>query len=444
MIRERNRFRIGVVAVAATAMLLSARSALAADASVQISGADTAWLLTSAALVLMMTIPGLALFYGGMVRRKNVLSTLMQSFILAALVSIEWVLWGYSIAFAPGHALCGTLAWAGLRDVSAHAPYPAYSATVPHQAYMIYQCMFAVITPALITGAIAERISFRGFLVFSLLWTTFIYDPLAHWVWGAGGWIHEIGALDFAGGTVVHISSGVAALACVLMLGERRGYPREPMVPHNLPLTVAGAGLLWVGWFGFNAGSALAASGLAVSAFVATHLGAAAATLAWVGAEWIVVGKPTVLGAASGAVAGLVAITPASGFVAPMPALVIGAVAGVLCFGAVRIKWRLGYDDALDVVGVHGVGGIWGALATGLFASAIVNPAGADGLFHGNPRQLGIQAIAVAASITFSFVGSAVLLKVTDALVGLRVGEDSERVGLDLSEHEENAYALEV
>jgi ammonium transporter, Amt family len=444
MNRTRNPIRMIAGAGAIAAMPLLAGTALAADTPAQVSGADTAWLLTSAALVLMMTIPGLALFYGGMVRRKNVLSTLMQSFILAALVSIEWVLWGYSIAFAPGHPLCGALTWAGLAGVSASAPYAGYSATVPHQAYMIYQCMFAVITPALITGAIAERMSFRGFLVFSLLWATFIYDPLAHWVWGVGGWIHDLGALDFAGGTVVHISSGVAALACVLMLGERRGYPREPMPPHNLPLTVAGAGLLWVGWFGFNAGSALAANGLAVSAFVATHLGAAAATLGWVGAEWVAVGKPTVLGAASGAVAGLVAITPASGFVAPLPAIVIGAGAGVLCFSAVRMKSRLGYDDALDVVGVHGVGGIWGALATGLFASTMVNPAGANGLFYGNPRQIGIQAIAVVASIAFSFIGSSVLLKVTDALVGLRVSEDSERMGLDLSEHEENAYVLEA
>ncbi len=445
MNRTRNLMRM-ITGGGALAMIswCAAPAALAADAPAQISGADTAWLLTSAALVLMMTIPGLALFYGGLVRRKNVLSTLMQSFILAALISVEWVLWGYSMAFAPGNPLCGALTWLGLSGVSASAPYAGYSATVPHQAYMVYQCMFAVITPALVTGAIAERMSFRGFLVFSLLWATFIYDPLAHWVWGVGGWIHDLGALDFAGGTVVHISSGVAALASVLMLGRRRGYPREPMPPHNLPLTVAGAGLLWVGWFGFNAGSALAANGLAVSAFVATHLGAAAATLGWVGAEWILVGKPTVLGAASGAVAGLVAITPASGYVAPLPAIVIGAGAGVLCFLAVRMKPRFGYDDALDVVGVHGVGGTFGALATGLFASTLVNPAGANGLFYGNPRQLVIQAIAVVASIAFSFIGSTILLKVTDALVGIRVSEDSESMGLDLSEHEENAYVLEA
>jgi ammonium transporter, Amt family len=368
----------------------------------------------------------------------------MQSFILVAIVSIQWVLFGYSLAFSPGSAFIGALSWAGLNGVSASQPYAAYSATVPHQAYMIYQCMFAVITPALITGAIAERMSFKGFLIFSVMWVTLIYDPLAHWVWGVGGWIHEMGALDFAGGTVVHISSGVAALAAALMVGPRRGYRHEPMPPHNLTMTVTGAGLLWVGWFGFNAGSSLAADGLAVSAFVATHLGASAATLTWVAAEWWIGGKPTVLGAASGAVAGLVAITPASGYVGPGAAIVIGGVAGALCYSAVRMKSRFGYDDALDVVGVHAVGGIWGALATGLFASVLVNAAGANGLFYGNPRQLFIQAIAVVATMAFSFVGSAILLRVTDALVGLRVMDESEQVGLDLSEHEEAAYAFEA
>jgi Amt family ammonium transporter len=286
--------------------------------------------------------------------------------------------------------------------------------------------------------------SFKGFLVFSILWTTLIYDPLAHWVWGVGGWIHNLGALDFAGGTVVHISSGAAALAGALLVGKRRGYLREPMPPHNLTLTITGAGLLWVGWFGFNAGSALAADGLAVSTFVATHLGAAAATLAWVGAEWYVAGKPTTLGAASGAVAGLVAITPASGFVGPISALLIGGAAGVVCFSAVRMKTRLGYDDALDVVGVHMIGGILGALLTGLFASVAINSAGANGLFFGNPHQLLVQTIAVAASVAFSFVGSAILLKLTDALVGIRVADEAEQTGLDLSEHEENAYVLEA
>jgi Amt family ammonium transporter len=432
------------LAAAILVVIAGASSAHAASPGApKIDGADTAWVLLSAVLVLMMTIPGLALFYGGMVRRKNVLSTLMQSFFLAALVSIQWVLFGYSIAFAPGSAFAGALSWAGLAGVSATQPYAAYSATVPHQAFMIYQCMFAIITPALITGAIAERMSFKGFVIFSLLWTTLIYDPLAHWVWGSDGWIHAMGALDFAGGTVVHISSGAAALAGAILVGKRRGYMKEHMAPHNLTLTITGAGLLWAGWFGFNAGSSLAANGLAVSAFVATHLGAAAATLSWVAVEWIVAGKPTTLGAASGAVAGLVAITPASGYVGPVPAIIIGLVAGGLCFGAVRMKPLFGYDDALDVVGVHMVGGIWGALATGIFASLAINAAGGNGLLHGNPHQLIVQAVAVVASIAFSFVGSMVLLKLTEAMVGIRVGDEGQYMGLDLTEHEENAYAFE-
>jgi len=433
-----------ISAVAAIAALMATQAAAwAADDASKVNSGDTAWVLASSALVLLMTAPGLALFYAGMVRRKNALATLMQSFFLTALISVQWALWGYSIAFAPGNALIGGLQWIGLVGVSASAPYPDYAATIPHQAFMVFQCMFAVITPALITGAFAERMSFNGFVVFSLLWATFIYDPLAHWVWGVGGWIHNLGALDFAGGTVVHISSGVSALAAVLVIGKRRGYPREPMVPHNLTLTIIGAGLLWFGWFGFNSGSALAANGIAVSAFVATNLGAAAATLTWLIAEWMKLGKPTTLGAASGAVAGLVAITPGSGFVGPMGAILIGGAAGFICFAAVRMKRKFGYDDALDVVGVHGVGGIWGALATGLFASVAVNSAGADGLFYGNPKQFVIQLIAVAASIGFAFVGSLVLLKITDALVGLRVDEESEVEGLDLSQHEESAYALE-
>jgi Amt family ammonium transporter len=432
-----------IVALSGFVLLIHATPSLAAD-DAKISAGDTAWVLTSSALVLLMTAPGLALFYAGMVRRKNVLATLMQSFFMVAIVSVQWALFGYSLAFSPYSWFIGGLSWIGLNGVSASQAYPAYAATIPHQAYMIFQCMFAVITPALITGAFAERISFRGFLVFSLLWTTLIYDPLAHWVWGIDGWIHQMGALDFAGGTVVHISSGISALAAVLIIGRRRGYPREPMIPHNLTLTITGAGLLWFGWFGFNAGSALAANGLAVSAFVATHLGACAATISWVVAEWWKTGKPTVLGAVSGAVAGLVAITPASGYVGPGGAIVIGAVAGVVCYLAVRMKSRFGYDDALDVVGVHGVGGIWGALATGLFASVAVNSGGANGLFYGNPRQLLIQAIAVGASIMFAFVGSLILLKVTDALVGLRVDAESEAMGLDISEHDENGYALEA
>ncbi|HYB89475.1 MAG TPA: ammonium transporter [Candidatus Binataceae bacterium] len=434
------------LAIAAGGALASAAPAFAEiPAAPKISGADTAWVLTSSALVLMMTAPGLALFYGGMVRRKNVLSTLMHSFIMAAMVSVQWILIGYSIAFSPTHGgLTGGFGWFGLSGVSASEPYAAYSATIPHQAYMVFQCMFAVITPALITGAFAERITFRGFLLFSLLWTTLIYDPIAHWVWGDGGWIHNLGALDFAGGTVVHISSGVSALAAAIVIGKRLGYPREPMPPHNLTLTLAGAGLLWAGWFGFNAGSALGANGLAVSAFVATHIGASAAALTWVLAEWWKAGKPTVLGAASGAVAGLVAITPASGFVGPLAALAIGGVAGVLCYFAVRLKALFGYDDALDVVGVHGAGGTWGAIATGIFASVAVNSAGADGLLYGHPGQVVVQVIAVGATIAFAFVGSLVLLKIVDATVGLRVTDGDETAGLDLSEHEEAAYAFEA
>jgi len=399
--------------------------------------------LTSSALVLMMTAPGLALFYGGMVRRKNALATLMQSFILMALISVQWVLIGYSLAFGPDlGGLVGSLRWVGLSGVGLE-PNADYAATIPHQAFMVFQLMFAIITPALITGAFAERMRFSGFLLFILLWATLIYDPLAHWVWGVGGWLRNLGALDFAGGTVVHISSGVSALAAAIVIGRRKGYGREPMPPHNLPFTVVGAAMLWVGWFGFNAGSALTAGGLATSAFVVTNTAAAAATLGWMVAEWMLRGKPTVLGAASGAVAGLVAITPASGFVGPVPSILIGIGAGVFCFAACNLKARFGYDDSLDVVGVHGIGGTWGALATGLFASKAINDAGANGLFYGNPSQLGVQAVAVVATWIFAFVGSVVLLKVVDALVGLRVTEEEEFLGLDVSQHSETAYSFE-
>ncbi|MBI4380016.1 MAG: ammonium transporter [candidate division NC10 bacterium] len=417
-------------------------AAPAAPAPPKIDSGDTAWMLTSSALVLLMTAPGLALFYGGLVRRKNALGTIMHSFIILALITVQWALWGYSLAFGPDKGgIIGSLAWVGLRGVGLD-PNPDYGATIPHQAFMVYQMMFAVITPALITGAFAERMKFSSFLVFTLLWATFIYDPLAHWVWAIGGWMRKMGALDFAGGTVVHISSGVSALAAAILIGRRRGYPQEPMPPHNLTMTVTGASLLWFGWFGFNAGSAIAANKLATNAFVVTHLATAAAALAWMLAEWSSRGKPTVLGAASGAVAGLVAITPASGFVGPMPAIAIGAGAGVFCYSACILKTRLGYDDSLDVVGVHGVGGTWGALATGLFASKAINPDGADGLFFGNPGQLGIQAIAVLATWVFAFAGTIILLKIVDAIMGLRVSQDEEQVGIDLSQHDENAYAL--
>jgi ammonium transporter, Amt family len=402
---------------------------------------DTAWLLVSAALVMIMT-PGLALFYGGMVRRKNILGTIMQSFIIIGLISVEWILVGYSFAFGPDHGgIIGDLSWFALSGVGL-TPFKDYAATVPHQAFMIYQMMFAVITPALITGAFAERFKFSTFLVFTLLWALLVYNPVAHWVWGIGGWIRNLGALDFAGGTVVHITSGVSALAAALVVGKRKGFGVDNMAPHNLPMTVLGAAILWFGWFGFNAGSALAAGDLSTSAFVATHTAAAMATLSWVFTEWIHRGKPTVLGAASGCVAGLVAITPASGFVQPMAALVIGLLAGAFCYGAVMMKGRLGYDDSLDVVGVHCVGGTLGALATGLFATTAVNAAGANGLFFGNPRLLAIQALAVVVSLVYSFGVSFLLLKVLDKTMGLRVEKEDEVMGLDLSMHGEAGYNL--
>jgi len=407
----------------------------------KIDKGDNAWMLTSSALVLMMTIPGLFLFYGGLVRGKNALGTIMHSFIIVALISIQWVLWGYTLAFGPDQGgIIGSLAWFGLNGVGAD-PNPDYAATIPHQTFMVYQMMFAIITPALITGAIAERAKFGTFVVFMLLWATFIYDPLAHWVWGVKGWIREMGALDFAGGTVVHISSGISALVACCMFGKRIGYPHEPMPPHNLPFSVIGASLLWVGWFGFNAGSALAADGLATSAFVVTNTATAAAVLSWMMMDWILRGKPTVLGAASGAVAGLVAITPGSGFVGPMSAIIIGAVAGALCWSACTVKAKLGYDDSLDVVGVHGVGGTWGALATGLFASKLINPSGNDGLFFGNPGQLWVQFVAVAATWVFAIVGTFIILSILKAIMGLRVSEEEERMGLDLSQHDERSYS---
>jgi Amt family ammonium transporter len=408
----------------------------------KIDKGDTAWMLTSSALVLMMTIPGLFLFYGGLVRGKNVLGTIMHSFIIVGVITIQWVLWGYSLAFGPDQGgIIGSLAWFGLSGVGSD-PNPDYAATMRHQAFMVYQMMFAIITPALITGTFAERAKFSTFLVFILLWATFIYDPLAHWVWGVKGWMREMGALDFAGGTVVHISSGVSALVAAMMFGKRIGYGHEAMPPHNLPFSVIGAALLWVGWFGFNAGSALAADGLATSAFVATHVATAAAALAWMAMDWILRGKPTVLGAASGAVAGLVAITPASGFVGPISAIWIGIGGGVLCSAACTLKPKLGYDDSLDVVGVHGIGGTWGALATGLFASKAINAAGNDGLFFGNPGQLWVQFVAVVATWVLAIVGTFILLSILKALMGLRVSEEDETMGLDLSQHDEKGYAL--
>src|SRR5215472_4376269 len=419
---------------------VAAPSTPSAAPAAKLDKGDNAWMLTSAALVLMMTIPGLFLFYGGLVRGKNVLGTIMHSFIIVAAISIQWVLWGYSLAFGPDvGGIIGNLDWLGLNGVGIE-PNSDYAATIPHQTFMIYQMMFAIITPALITGAFAERVKFGAFLVFTLLWATFIYDPLAHWVWGVKGWMREMGALDFAGGTVVHVSSGVSALVAALMFGRRIGYGQEAMPPHNLPFSLIGASLLWVGWFGFNAGSALAADGLATSAFVATHIATAAAALAWMAMDWIFRGKPTVLGAASGAVAGLVAITPASGFVGPISAIWIGIAGGVICSFACSLKPKLGYDDSLDVVGVHGVGGTVGALATGLFASKAINPAGNDGLFFGNPGQLWTQFIAVVATWLFAIIGTVLILVILKAIMKLRVTDEEERMGLDLSQHNERAY----
>ncbi len=426
-------------------VLLTSLSFAQEAAPPKIDTGDTAWMLTSAALVLMMTIPGLFLFYGGQVRSKNVLSVIMHSFIIVGLITIQWVLWGYSLAFGPdkGHII-GSLAWFGLKGVGLE-PNPDYAATIPHQLYMIYQLMFAIITPALITGTFVERAKFSTFLIFMLLWATFIYDPLAHWVWGKGGWIGTnggMGALDFAGGTVVHISSGISALVASIMFGKRIGYGHEPMAPHNLPFCLIGASLLWVGWFGFNAGSALSSGGLATSAFVVTHIATATAALSWMMMDWIFRGKPTVLGAASGAVAGLVAITPASGFVGPMSSIIIGLGAGIICSTACTIKARLGYDDSLDVVGVHGIGGTWGALATGLFASKAINAAGNDGLFFGNPHQLWVQFIAVAVTWGLAIVGTFIILSILKAIMGLRVSEEEEQIGVDLSQHNETGYTF--
>lgn len=403
---------------------------------------DTAWIMISSALVMLMT-PGLAFFYGGMVRRKNMLSVLMQCFIILCVMSVQWVLFGYSLSFCPNAGwFWGGFGWAGLKGVGLE-PYADYAATIPHQGFMIFQAMFAVITPALIIGAFAERIKFSAFLVFSLLWATFVYDPVCHWVWGIGGFLRNMGALDFAGGTVVHINAGIAALVTALVIGRRKNLQQHIPAPHNLPFVVLGTGLLWFGWFGFNAGSALAANGLAVNAFVVTHTAAAAAGLSWALIEWMRNGKPTIFGTVSGAVAGLVAITPASGFVSIIPAIIIGALASVFCFSAVAlIKPKLGYDDSLDAFGVHCIGGIWGALATGLFASKAVNPAGNDGLFFGNPGLFVIQAKAVLITLAYSFIVTLAIYKVVDIVLGVRVSEKEELVGLDLSQHHERAYTI--
>ena len=403
---------------------------------------DTAFVLVASAMVMFMT-PGLALFYGGMVRSKNVLGTIMQSIFALGLVSVLWVLIGYTLAFGPDvGGLIGNLDFLGFKDVGA-VPNEALAATIPHVSFATFQMMFAIITPALITGAFAERMKFSGYVVFTALWLIVVYSPLAHWVWAPGGWIRELGALDFAGGTVVHINAGVAALAAVLVVGKRKGFGQQAFIPHNLTMTVLGTGILWFGWFGFNAGSALGANGLAASAFLATNLGAAAGACGWALMDLRKEGRSTTLGVASGAVAGLVAITPAAGFVTPLPAIAIGLIGGVVCAWAVGLKFKLGYDDSLDVVGVHLMGGIVGALLTGVFTDLAVNGAGADGLLAGGGLGLlGKQFVAVGATLAFSFVVSYALLKLVDATIGLRVTAEEEIVGIDLSQHSEAGYAF--
>lgn len=412
-----------------------------APAAPKIDTGDTAWLLASTALVMFMT-PGLALFYGGMVRRKNVLGTMMHSFIILCIASILWIVYVYSMSFGPSiKGFVGNLDWLGLKGVGMD-PSDRYGTTIPHMVFMMFQGMFAIITPALITGAFAERIKFKALVLFSVLWLTLVYAPVCHWVWNVDGWLFKMGALDFAGGTVVHINSAIAGLVGAFMLGKRKGYMVEAMAPHNLTLTFIGGAILWFGWFGFNAGSALGANGLAGIAFVNTNTGAAAAAIGWSLAEMMHRGKATVLGAVSGCVAGLVAITPAAGFVTPMSAIIIGIVGGIACYSVVSIRPRLGYDDSLDVFSVHGVGGMWGALATGLFATKMINPAGNDGLFYGNAGQLVTQLIAIGATLVYSGVLSFILYKVVDMAVGLKVTEEEELKGLDLSQHGEEGYNL--
>lgn len=387
--------------------------------------------------------PALAFFYGGLVRKRNILSILMQCFMLMGIVTLQWIFFSYSLAFGPDvKGIIGNLSWAGLTHVGL-APNPDYAATIPHQTFMIYQMMFAIITPGLILGAFAERMKFSSFCIFSILWATLVYDPVCHWVWAVGGFLRQSGALDFAGGTVVHINAGMAALAAALILGKRKGFPTHISPPHNLPFAVLGAGLLWFGWFGFNGGSALSSGALATSAFVATHVAAATAGLVWSVLDWKLNSKPTMLGMITGAVAGLVAITPASGFVSAVDAVWIGAGASLICYFFVAVvKPKFGYDDSLDAFGVHGIGGIWGALATGLWASKSINPAGADGLFYGNPLQFWIQLKATVITMVYSFVVSFVLFKIVEAVMGLRVTEEAERIGLDATEHRESAYTV--
>lgn len=404
-----------------------------------IQAGDTAFILASAGLVLLMT-PGLALFYAGMVRSKNVLGTIMQSLFMISVISIEWVIIGYSMSFGPDiNGIIGDLSWLGLSGVGS-TPSPTYATTIPQNVFMIYQCMFAIITPALITGAFAERMRFGPFVLFSLIWTILVYNPVCHWIWGSGGWLANRGVLDFAGGLVVHLTSGAAALAAVLVLGPRRGYGKQSFQPHNLPMTVLGTGLLWFGWFGFNAGSALAANGIAATAFVATHLAGMAGMAMWTFVEWLHRKKPTTLGSASGAIAGLATVTPAAGFISPMAAILIGFLAGIVCYMAVNFKNKIGFDDSLDVIGIHGVGGVIGTLCLGIFGAKAINPAGSDGLLAGNAAFLGTQFFGVVVVGTYAFIMSCIILKIIDIVLGLRVSQEDEVTGLDLSAHSETAY----
>ncbi|MDB4930747.1 MAG: ammonia channel protein [Myxococcaceae bacterium] len=423
--------------IAALAALLLLPSVARADPAPALDTGDTAWLLVSSAFVLLMT-PGLALFYGGMVRKRNVLSTFMFVHFALAIITVQWVLVGYSLSFGRTHGgLIGGFDYVGLRGLVG-----ALRGTVPHLAFMAFQMKFAIITPALIAGAFVERMRFAPYVVFALAWTTLVYDPVAHWTWAEGGWLLRLGVLDFAGGTVVHLTAGIAALVCAVVIGKRRGYPREKHPPHNLTMTVIGGGLLWFGWFGFNAGSALSANAVAALAFVTTHVSAASAALAWVLVEWWHRGKPTMLGFVSGLVAGLVAITPAAGYVSPAASLVIGAASGAACYGAVQLKERWHYDDSLDAFGVHGVGGILGALLTGVFAQKSLNPGGADGLLAGNAAQLGKQFVGVGVVGAYSALVTFALLKLLDRTMGLRAAKDDELEGLDASQHGETGYVM--
>ena len=429
-----------MVGVAVTASGAWALDVSKPAAAARFNSGDTAWVLASTALVLAMITPGLTLFYGGLVRSKNVLGTIMHSFVILCLVSVMWVLWGYSLVYGPDRGgVIGGLDWVGLSGVGLD-PNPAHGPTVPHQAFVLFQLMFAAFTPALITGAFAERMRFSALVLFAVLWSIFVYSPLAHWLWG-GGWLARLGAVDFAGGAVVHTSAGVSALACALVLGRRRGYGSDYMAPHNLPLALVGTGLLWFGWLGFNGGSALGANGTAVGALMATQLAAATAALVWMVAEWLHRGKPTALGVASGAVAGLATVTAGAGYLGPLSAMLVGVAAGLSCYLVIVWKGKIGYDDTLDVVGIHGVGGIIGMLATGLLASSAVNPSGPNGWFYGHAAQLGSQAVAVLAAVLFSFVGTYIILKLVDGLTGLRISPEEEAIGLDLSQHNERAYS---